>query len=359
MFSQWLAVFPQLVSRMVHKNENVWKVLMDIICHVAEHYPNQAMWTMIAGAQSKDLDRKKRFEQVMAKLKSNSKAASKAHIVKIVDQTQKMVKELLYLCEIAVPAKQSQLILPQQIPQLSKLAADGDLILPLQSSISVTMPGNYKADSEHRAFAKDLPRIVGFDPKVDVMSSLQRPRKLVILASDGKQYPFLCKPKDDLRKDARLMEFDTMINNLLQSNPESRKRRLCESRCSLSRRSTHYNPILLLLDIRTYSVITLNEECGLIEWVPNTIGLRHILGKFYRIRDIPLFSTEIQKDMDRARQDPRNAGEIFEKSVLSKFTPVFHEWFVATFPEPSAWLKARLAYAHTLAVMSMVGYVLG
>lgn len=66
------------------------------------------------------------------------------------------------------------------------------------------------------------------DNTVDILSSLQRPRKLVVIASDGKSYAFLCKPKDDLRKDARLMEFDTMINNLLQSNSESRKRRLCK-----------------------------------------------------------------------------------------------------------------------------------
>lgn len=63
---------------------------------------------------------------------------------------------------------------------------------------------------------------------IDVLSSLQRPRKIVVTASDGKEYAFLCKPKDDLRKDARLMEFDAMINNLLQSNSESRKRRLCK-----------------------------------------------------------------------------------------------------------------------------------
>lgn len=29
------------------------------------------------------------------------------------------------------------------------------------------------------------------------------------------------------------------------------------------------------------------------------------------------------------------------------------------FPEPSAWLEARLNYGRTLAVMSMVGHVLG
>lgn len=63
------------------------------------------------------------------------------------------------------------------------------------------------------------------------MSSLQKPRKITVWGSDGKQYPFLCKPKDDLRKDARLMEFNSMINKLLRKDSESRRRNL---RASLS-----------------------------------------------------------------------------------------------------------------------------
>lgn len=43
---------------------------------------------------------------------------------------------------------------------------------------------------------------------------------------------------------------------------------------------------VLAADIRTYAVIPLNEECGLIEWVKNTIGLRHILLKAYDARNI-------------------------------------------------------------------------
>lgn len=61
------------------------------------------------------------------------------------------------------------------------------------------------------------------------MASLQKPRRICIRGSDGKDYPFLCKPKDDLRKDARLMEFNSMINKLLKKHSESRKRNLRES----------------------------------------------------------------------------------------------------------------------------------
>ena len=61
------------------------------------------------------------------------------------------------------------------------------------------------------------------------MSSLARPRKITLIGSDGKTYPFLGKPQDDLRKDARLMDFYAIINKLLQSNSESRRRRLRKS----------------------------------------------------------------------------------------------------------------------------------
>lgn len=42
-----------------------------------------------------------------------------------------------------------------------------------------------------------------------------------------------------------------------------------------------------------------------------------------------------------------------------RFPPVFHDWFIETFPEPTAWLASRLAYGRTAAVMSMVGFILG
>lgn len=60
------------------------------------------------------------------------------------------------------------------------------------------------------------------------MSSLARPRRIGVIGSNGKFYYLLCKPKDDLRKDARVLEFYGVINKLLISSAEARKRRLCQ-----------------------------------------------------------------------------------------------------------------------------------
>jgi len=58
------------------------------------------------------------------------------------------------------------------------------------------------------------------------MHSLARPRKITVQGSDGATYMFLGKPKDDLRKDARLMDFNGIINKLLKTNSDSRRRQL-------------------------------------------------------------------------------------------------------------------------------------
>lgn len=121
--------------------------------------------------------------------------------------------------------------------------------------------------------------LAGFSDHIDIMTSLAKPRKITIKGSNGQTYVFLGKPKDDLRKDARLMDFNSIINKLLKANVESRRRQLSESISwpfsDLSFLTT------CLTGIRTYGVVTLNEECGFIQWVPNTVPMRHILTKGY------------------------------------------------------------------------------
>lgn len=128
------------------------------------------------------------------------------------------------------------------------------------------------------------------------MPSLQRPKKIVFLGSDGKKYPFLCKPHDDLRKDARLMDFNSMINKLLISASESRRRNL---------------------HIRTYAVMPLNEECGLLEWVTHTTALRPILEKAYARQGKKLYVRKEagQADSSRAKSTRQSTRRDKEGSL--------------------------------------------
>jgi len=171
------------------------------------------------------------------------------------------------------------------------------------------------------------------------MRSLAKPRKVTIHGSDGQTYAFLGKPKDDLRKDARLMDFNSIINKILNMNSDSRRRQL---------------------HIRTYGVVTLNEECGFIQWVPDTVAIRYVLLPLYEARGQKGWGPELQAIFDRIRKaSDVEASKMFANEVLPMYRPVFHEWFLETFPEPSTWLASRLVYTRSAAVMSMIGFILG
>ncbi|CAD6885848.1 unnamed protein product [Tilletia laevis] len=335
---QWYGIFPQLVSRVIHKNEIVWQVLQELIAFVVKAFPEQAMWSMVAGVQSKDEDRARRMTRILAKVKADAKRDANDTVESIVDRSRGIAEQLLVLCELNIKNATS-LSLANNIPLLGDRNFR-NLLIPLQDSIVVNLPTDFSSRADHQGFPSESPRIRAFDDRIEIMASLQKPRKIGIKGTDGRLYNFLCKPKDDLRKDARLMEFDSMINKFLQSNAESRRRRL---------------------HIRTYAVVTLNEECGFIEWVPNTIGFRNILTTLYASKGVNLYTPDVKPYLDEARLSPdsRRSVEIFEGRLLVKYPPVFHEWFLATFSEPSAWMKARLSYGRTAAVMSMVGWVLG
>jgi len=215
------------------------------------------------------------------------------------------------------------------------------LMVPIQAALSATLPPSGRTDAAHQPFGPQAQvTICGLEDEVEVMASLQRPKKLSFLGSDGNSYTFLAKPKDDLRKDTRMMEFNLMLNRLLAKHPCSRRD---------------------LLYLRTFAVIPLTEECGLVQWVPNTRGIRHILqdlyeasGKFVR-RGSQSTHAKIKQVYDKS-PDP----VVRMEAVVGKMMPpVFHRWLLQTFSEPGAWVKGRTAFTHTAAVWSMVGHVVG
>lgn len=50
----------------------------------------------------------------------------------------------------------------------------------------------------------------------------------------------------------------------------------------------------------------------------------------------------------------RKKLDVFRNKLMARHPPVFGDWFLTTFPDPTSWYTARLAYARSTAVMSMV-----
>jgi len=211
-------------------------------------------------------------------------------------------------------------------------------MMPTHKFRKLIMPNPDFKNTQHNPFPNHYVHIVGIDDNITILASLQRPRKIVLRGSDGKGYTFMLKPKDDLRKDFRLMEFNDIVNHLLMRDAEARQRRL---------------------NIRLYSVAPLNEECGLIEWVDNLVGLRPVLMNLYQQTGMFMRPKEI-KDIQAHVRDPlAKKRDIFCNVFLKRHPPVLGDWFRKTFPDAQTWLTARTGYIRTTAVISITGYILG
>ncbi|KAJ6515319.1 hypothetical protein C8R45DRAFT_1139488, partial [Mycena sanguinolenta] len=334
---KWFTAFPQIVSRVGHENDEVFKNLSRLIIRVLEEYPKQALWLFTSVVKSTKSNRGQRGKKILEKLTNNPNSA-RTGVSKLVADCTSMTNQLLNMCDAHIGDEVKTLSMQKQFPALFKLGRS-DLIIPLQESLTPSLPPTSSLESDHQPFPTNAPTFHEFFDEIEVMRSLAKPRKITIKGSNGQIYMFLGKPKDDLRKDARLMDFNAIINKLLKANSESRRRQL---------------------HIRTYGVVTLNEECGFIQWVPNTIPLRPVLLKGYDARRIKSWSSEMNDIFRRIKDSQdQDAAELFRAKILATHVLVFHDWFVETFPEPSAWLASRLAYGRTAAVMSMVGFILG
>ncbi|XP_076075287.1 DNA-dependent protein kinase catalytic subunit-like [Mytilus galloprovincialis] len=116
------------------------------------------------------------------------------------------------------------------------------------------IPGQYNGES------KPMPeyhvKVVGFDPRILVMSSIRKPKRLTIRGNDEKDYNYLVKGGEDLRQDQRIEQLFHLMNQVFVNNPACRHRKL---------------------HVKTYQVIPMTSRVGLIEWVKNTIPLKEFL----------------------------------------------------------------------------------
>ncbi|GAB4817356.1 hypothetical protein N2152v2_004402 [Parachlorella kessleri] len=351
----WLTALPQLISRMCHSNKQVGDVTKGIISKILEGYPQQCLWALSAVAKSNMSARRSAFAAITQQVKKHGSDSTK----RLITEHMGLWDQLIKVCHHNPTDKRSAFSAKKEfshlfrtmplnvmIPVMSGEQTVGTCICTAQpplfshgrAELTVTLPPSSvsAAGSEWRGFGEP----VTFEAMVDevaLLQSLQKPKKVKFVGSDGREYCFLAKPKDDLRKDNRMMEAAGILNRLFAEDPGARRRSLY---------------------LRRFAVIPLTEDTGLVEWVPNTTGLRHCLQEIYTTEGIFQRSTHqtIRKMYDGFTGKRR--AELLDK-VLAMFPPRFHKWQLAKFPEPAAWLNARLAFTRTAAVWSMVGHVVG
>lgn len=200
--------------------------------------------------------------------------------------------------------------------------------------LELAVPGSYVPH-------KPIIKIQRVKSNLQVITSKQRPRKLCIKGSDGKEYMFLLKGHEDLRQDERVMQLFGLVNTLLVNEPETSGRNLT---------------------IQRYAVIPLSTNSGLIGWVPHCDTL-HTLIKDYREKRKVVLNIE-HRLMLRMTQDYEHLTlmqkvEVFEHALNITQGDDLARLLWLKSPNSEVWFERRTNYTRSLATMSMVGYVLG
>jgi len=108
----------------------------------------------------------------------------------------------------------------RQLPQLTNLELQYVSPKLYQSrNMELAVPGSYIP-------GQPIVRIAYIQSSLTVITSKQRPRKLVIKGSDGNEFMFLLKGHEDLRQDERVMQLFGLVNTLLLNDSDTFRRNL-------------------------------------------------------------------------------------------------------------------------------------
>lgn len=349
---RWMPVLAQLVSRVCHRHPLVHGYISQTLGAILITFAQQAVWTLMGLVKSRVQLRKERGDGILRQARSSERGREHRKLFATIEG---LFDELI---RVAQDPSNGQPGPPGAPPQpaaandksyrlvVANDAALGstNVLLPLQSSLTVVL--HKQPGDPANGFQASAPTIVKFERSAEVMASKERPKKVTIVASDGRRYHFLCKQerRGDLRKDARMMECAGLINRLMAKDTEARRRRL---------------------GLRTYAVQCLNEECGLLQWVPRTAGFRGEVGKGYSavgLKNPTSAIKDLRPAFEKLQSDPLDDGARavrYRADILPSFPAVFHKWFLMSFPDPADWLASRLTFARSSAVWSMVGHVIG
>ncbi|XP_050524661.1 serine/threonine-protein kinase ATR isoform X2 [Daktulosphaira vitifoliae] len=333
----FLTAFSQITSRICHPMEECFKTLTDIIVKCILDYPNHSLWMLMTLHKSPFNVRVSRFNAILKNPKLTKVKNLLLHFMELFENLSELCNTSPQNVPVGVKFPLQRIA--KNLPRLLTNGYFSNIMVPAQKFRTLVLPRmNSNQNTKHNPFPEDLVYIYGIKDEVYIFSSLQRPKRIIMLGSDGNEYPMMCKPRDDIRIDSRLMEFNNIVNMYLKRDPEARDRNLY---------------------IKTYSVVPMILDCGLIELVENVVTMRSVILKNYETIGIKVSKSTLQGLACNKADSLEKKKSVFLNKALPNHPPVFRNWYLKEFSSPGEWYVARNEFTRTTAVMSIVGYILG
>ncbi|KAK2744363.1 Serine/threonine-protein kinase tel1 [Myotisia sp. PD_48] len=331
---KFAALINQLSSRLQDIRDSFQPLLSALVFRICVDHPYHSMYHLFVSSRSKKdtdetaISRYNAAEKIVSQLK-NSRRSGERWVA--IHNTS-----LCYLFFAAEPVGKGVK------PGAKLYLKNSTYGVRLQNSISKTKipPPTMKIGLSIDCNYRNVPYLVGFQTEYTVASGLSTPKIVTAMASDGQRYKQLFKSgNDDLRQDAIMEQTFEQVSDLLQDHRNTRQRKL---------------------GIRTYKVLPLASNAGIIEFVQNTIPLHDYLMPAHQ-KHFPrdMKPGVCRKHINDVQTKSREQRIKVYRQVTDQFRPVMKFFFMERFPNPDDWFSKRLAYTRTTAAISVLGHILG
>ncbi|KAI9720104.1 MAG: Serine/threonine-protein kinase tel1 [Chrysothrix sp. TS-e1954] len=323
----------QLASRLQDSVDDFQTSVTTLVERICKEHPYHAMSHVYAGSKTSGGNDRSGISRNAAAVKLAQKLQKDDQVGRLWSGLQKANDLYVDLAAFKSPStKPGARLKLRSIPPASKMES----AVPLLDVPPITLSINLRPDCNYSS----VPTVKGFKPDASIAGGLSAPKVLTVFATDGLPYKQLFKSgSDDLRQDAIMEQVFEQVSNLLQHHRATRQRNL---------------------GIRTYKVIPLNANAGVIEFVRDTLPLNDFVKPahgHYRQKDLRWDACRSRIDEHRTHSTEARL-QVYQE-IEGRFLPVLRHFFFERFYDPDEWFDRRLAYTRSTAAISILGHALG
>jgi ataxia telangiectasia mutated family protein len=328
----------QLASRLLDEEVDFQLLLSELLWRICCDHPYHGMYQVFVGSKTRGA----RNDEIAA---SRSAAASKL-AKRLIDQPSvSKIWIAIHNSSIAfVHCAQERLEEKKHKAgakaSLQELKTGLKLVQAIEQSSTKIPPPTMKIPLRSDCKYSSIPTFSKFEPFFSIAGGVSAPKIITIIGTDGQRYKMLLKGgNDDLRQDSIMEQVFEQVSNLLQDHRATRQRQL---------------------GIRTYKVLPLTQNAGIIEFVKDTIPLHeYSLPAHQRYFPKDYKPNRCRKEISDAQTKPLPQRLQAYRNVTNNFHPVLRFFLMERFLNPDDWFSKRLAYSRSTAAISILGYVLG
>lgn len=330
---KFIQLLNQLSSKLQASDDMFQKILNELVEKICRDHPYHGMNFIYAGSKTPGGNDRTAQSRNSAAMRIANRLASNASSR---DTWSALARANDLFIEVAAfkndDTKQGRRLKMRSFAPTRKLEKE----LPRYRLPPITMQIEVRASKDY----SDIPHVAVVREDMTIAGGLSTPKIISLKASDGRSYKQLYKAgSDDLRQDAIMEQVFEQVSSLLKSNKATKQRNLT---------------------IRTYRVVPLNSNAGVIEFVNNTTSFNDYLQAAhpaYHPKDLQWGAA--RKRIEAASRDTKEKRIAAYRDVCERFHPTFRHFFFENFEDPDTWFKTRLAYTRSTAAISILGWILG